>query len=264
MAPAPGPVVSATVPETTPQSANVRILLTYSDAKLKGVDIGGRSFVDVLGSEANAIAQSGLGPSTHAALVVDVVPRYERIASDTYVAKIAVGAPSLVIDSRIAPDVQARLQSEARTFLAKLQRWDHPLTETETRHLFGYDEKVTIPLDGPFDHIKTWSYGPVSFTLLLPPPRKPMPILNFVTIEPNGERSTINRLPVGQPFWVEARYLELPKDKNLTAHLAWPGGEAEVPLKPTERLLVFLSGPYYIVPAAVPEVPVEDTGEQQP
>jgi hypothetical protein len=136
--------------------------------------------------------------------------------------------------------------------MAKLQRWDHLLTEIEARHLFGYDKKVAIALEGPFDHIKTWSHQPVSFTLVLPPPRKPMPILNFVAIEPDGERNSINKLPIGQPFWVEARYLGLPQDKNPTAHLVWPGGEADVPLKPTDNLLIFLSGPYYIVPSADP------------
>lgn len=258
--PAPGPVAGTQAPDVPAGTAGLRIVLSYSDAKLKGVDVGGNSMVQIVGSVATAIKESGLGPTTHAALIVDVVPRYERIASDTYVAKLTVGAPSLGIDSRIAPEVQAKLQSEARAFMAKLQRWDHPMSETETRHLFGYDEKVDIALDGPFDHIKTWSYQPVSFTLVLPPPKKPMPILNYVAVEPDGERTVINKLPIGQPFWVEARYLELPQSKNPIAHLVWPGGEADVPLLPTERLLIFLSGPYYIVPS----VPAAEDAAPQP
>jgi hypothetical protein len=251
------PTASAT--KTTPGQpvnqagqAPVRIVLSYSDHVLKQIDASGGGLVGGVNAVAKMIESAGLGPDIHAMLVVEITPRYERLASDLYTAKLDVGAPNLQIDGRIKAPIQAKLQAEARTFLVRLKSWSHPLSEGERRALLGYTEKVDIAIVTPFQHIKTWSFTPANVSLRLLTLKKPRPILNYVALDANGERETLYELPVGQAFWIEARYISLPSGTTQTAELNWGSGSIQVPLQATDQLLLFRAGPYYIVPPASP------------
>lgn len=231
--------------------SKLRLVLSYIDQRLKSVDVGGGSLVEGVEGVKRAIEESGLDPVTHAALIVEVTPRYERYAQGLYAAKVDVGSPNLQIDPRIDGDTQAKLRAEARNFMLRLKNWSHVLDEAESRSLFGYAERVDIPLTTPFERIQTWSYRTATLALRLESPRKPRPILSYVLIGPEGERETLYRLPVGQPFWVEARYISLPTGATQTAELNWGSGGIQVVLQSTDRLLLYRAGPYYIAPPAV-------------
>jgi hypothetical protein len=243
------PATPATpVPETG--QAPIRVVLSYSDQKLKQIDVAGGCIICAVQGVAEAMAANGLGPETHAIMIVTVTPRYERFAQGVYSARLSVGNPNMQIDSRIDVKAQQKLRAEASGLLVKLRTWDHHMTETEVRALFGYDGKVDIPLQSPFAHIATWSHAVPTVSLKLEAPRKPRPILNYVTLNADGSSETLYQLPVGQAFWVEARYISLPDAKSFTADLAWGDGSIQIPLQATDRLLVFRSGPYYVAPPA--------------
>jgi hypothetical protein len=236
------------VPETGQKP--IRIVLSYSDQQLKKIDVAGGCIICAVQGVADAMAANGLGPETHAIMIIDVTPRYERLAQGLYSARLSVGSPNMQIDSRINAKAQQKLRAEASGLLVKLRGWDHVMTEAETRALFGYDGKVDIALQLPFDHIVTWSHNVPTVSLKLEAPRKPRPILNYVTLNADGSSETLYHLPVGQAFWVEARYITLPDAKSFTADLEWGDGSVQIPLQATDRLLVFRSGPYYVAPPA--------------
>lgn len=228
----------------------IRVVLSYSDQKLKGIDVEGGCIICTVQAVADAMAANGLGPETHAIMIVDVTPRYESIAQGVYSARLSVGNPNMQIDTRIDAGVQQKLRAEASSLLVKLRNWGHPMTQAELRALFGYAAKVDIPLQSPFAHVVTWTHNAPTVSLKLEAPRKPRPILRFVALNADGSSESLDQLPVGQAFWVEARYITLPDAKSFMAELAWGDASVQIPLQATDRLLVFRSGPYYVAPPA--------------
>lgn len=231
------------------ERAEVKVLMSYQDAELKRVDVGGGSLVEAVESIAAAIEGAGLGPTRHGVFQVPIAMTYERIAEGLYDVSLEVGAPAISIDARLKPETRAALETEARTLVTRLRTWRRPLSEAEMRRLFGYDEHVAITLAEPFAHVRTWSHTVPVIDLRLKSPPKPRPILRYVALSPDGETEVLYELPVGQAFWLEAQYYTLPdRDASQAASIEWPGGRLDVTLQPTDRPLFFRAGPYYIAP----------------
>jgi hypothetical protein len=117
---------------------------------------------------------------------------------------------------------------------------------------------VELEVPEPFYPVETWTERPLKVMLGMQPQRGPTPIVRYIDFLPDGTRQVLGELRANRLFWVEAQFSEPPEQQYQQAEVAWPGGKVAVPLAPTDRVLFYLGGPFYIVPPADPEPPVTD------
>jgi hypothetical protein len=227
-----------------------RIPKKISDS-MRGTPSGSSSETKGTKSTSKGEPVSGdLDKALKATLTVNITPELRRnsLVIDSLSAEITVNSHKVQTFKKLDEKIIKELKLEAEDFVTALEKWYKRLSSEEKKKLRS-GNKLLVDVNKPYQKLKKFKGD----KLKVPVNWKTREVkervdINFVQRYNDGFLE-IYRIPRGEPFWVEAKFYETPKEEEKDITMSWAGSEIKVKVKRTDDMsTLYRSLPFVVNP----------------
>lgn len=185
-----------------------------------------------------------------ATLTVNITPELRRISlvRDSLSADIKVNSHTFRTFNDVDEQTKEQLRLEAEGFVKALAKWYKRLSDEEKKKLRS-GKKLLVAVNEPYQTLNKFEGDKLTIPVLWKIREIEERVdLNFVQ-RYNNSFLEIYRIPRGEPFWVEAKFVEAPEEDEKDVTMSWAGSRIKVKVKRTEDMsTLYRSLPFVVDP----------------